>query len=119
MILWNKVTDSLPPIDQKDSWNKEHGVSERVLVAFISTSTNSKLIAFATYYHKSGHWVYEGYRGDAYVAIAWSEAQLPALPEFQDIINSDSYQDSHSKNFDSTDSAYANAVRSVLGDNDL
>ena len=76
MIFWTKASQKLPRIDTEDQWNKEQEVSNRLLVAFVS-STGTKSITFGTYYHKTGNWSLEGYLGK-FEIIAWSYADFPS-----------------------------------------
>jgi hypothetical protein len=72
MIHWKKAPKYVPQIDTEDAFNKENGISKRVVVGFVSTSTKSKHYSFGRYYHQTKHWVFEGYTGGDYKAICWA-----------------------------------------------
>lgn len=108
MIQWNKP-DQAPPIDKEDKWNEENKVSPRLLVHIISKMTSSKHTSFGTYFHKSGNWSLDGFRGD-FTVLGWTEINEPSTAE---------KKDTSTGILDSDDEGYANSIRSVLGDNDL
>jgi hypothetical protein len=125
MIKWNNP-DQLPPIDTEDKWNQEQGASPRLLVHILTTGTQSKHTLFGTYYHKSKHWVIEGFRGD-FKVVGWSELNDPLTDQeigtppliSRDEIKNIAVKSSTGRIGLDDDDDYANSVRSVLEDDDL
>ena len=71
MIQWNPESVK-PPVNQNDKWDKEHGISQRVIVIVIDSWAGFCGHSFATYFHESGRWVIEGYNG-TFTVSHWSE----------------------------------------------
>jgi hypothetical protein len=75
MIEWNMALTK-PAVNTEDKFDAEQEISKRVVVRVVDRDGIFCSYSFARYYHKSEHWVIEGYLG-SFGVTHWSSTNEP------------------------------------------
>jgi hypothetical protein len=82
MITWNKITESVPAVNEDDKFDKDHKISKKCLVKVIHIDGlpvfAGPAFSFGRYYYDREDWVIEGYLGN-FTAFYWSELNDPKV----------------------------------------